>query len=178
MSHFVDDNTDLPDGKVDRAPRIGAEENSVTAVEWNEVMQALKDLRDRVVTLGTQTFGGDKTLNGELAVNGLHAATVTSNGIIQGGSLILEIEEQLVAGDYATEKFNGTCKLASGESEVVVSLPGVRAADAVLAIMAEADATATQIIRAETAVDTITIVANSTATGNPRVNWFLIRSVS
>lgn len=177
MPHFVDDSTDLPDGKADAAPRKGAAENSVTAAEWNETMQAMYDLRDRVVTTGVQTFTGDKTFSGEIVVDGsIQAANISTSGALDGSSLSLDIESAGAPGNYtpADEKRSGRCELAVGESEIVITLPGVTADDCCYAQLAEADATATQILRAVTTTDTITISANATATGTPRVNWFLI----
>lgn len=50
MSNFVDDLTDLPEGKVDARPRGSRPANTVVmAAEWQTVMQALKDLRGKAL---------------------------------------------------------------------------------------------------------------------------------
>ncbi len=50
MSDFVYDNTDLADDKADASPPSGPTSQRVTADEWNELCQAVKDLRDAVKT--------------------------------------------------------------------------------------------------------------------------------
>lgn len=50
MADFVYDSTALPSGKADARPLSGPASQSVTAAEWNEVMQAIADLRDAVLT--------------------------------------------------------------------------------------------------------------------------------
>lgn len=48
MTDFVYDGTALPSGKTDARPLTGPAGESVTATEWNTVMQAAVDLRDAV----------------------------------------------------------------------------------------------------------------------------------
>lgn len=51
MSNFIDDITDLPDGKEDIRPLVGLAKNSYTAAEWNTICQALLDTRGAITNL-------------------------------------------------------------------------------------------------------------------------------
>lgn len=50
MADFVYDGTSVPEGKSDLRPLTGSPNKYVSAAEWNEVMQDLKDLRDAILT--------------------------------------------------------------------------------------------------------------------------------
>lgn len=50
MADFVYDGTSVPEGKTDLRPLTGDPLKHVTAVEWNTVMAAVKDLRDAILT--------------------------------------------------------------------------------------------------------------------------------
>lgn len=59
MADFVYDGTGVPEGKSDLRPLTGSPNKYVSAAEWNEVMQDLKDLRDAILTGNYHGFISD-----------------------------------------------------------------------------------------------------------------------